>query len=435
LTRAAPRSLRLEFGLAAAVLAVPVWYFATEITPDPWILGWSKRWVAALLTCLVLGALVLASYRVALPRPLAVARRLAVLLSISTFACLLGLELALNAVDSGSYEPLDNSGRHVADPDLGHVYAPNHRQVLQSREFRALWTSNAQGVRAPRDFGPKPIGAVRVLCVGDSFTACDQVDYEGTWSAHLEAQLNLELGAGRVEVVNAGFPGFNTVNEARWIAKFGAAFEPDLVLLAMTPNDLSENQFPLQYTARDGALVSSRSTRADGERHAERASWWRLAAAVERSLLLQRIERSPRARKLLGRPEYNHVEAYLVAPNEKSRKLFALAGEHVLAARDNAAKLGARFALLTIPYRHQLRELGPGLDGARFGAQWVEFGAEHGFPAADALPEFLAAERPESLHWKEDTHCTAAGNAAVAAAARKLLLEHRDALGLEGESR
>ncbi len=435
MTPADPRSRRLEFGLAVAVLAVPVWYFATEITPDPWILGWSKPWAAALLACVLLGALLLASYRMSLPRPLAAARRFAVVLGASTFACLLGIELALRAFDSGSYEPLDNSGRHVADPDVGHVYAPNHRQVLQSREFRALWTSNAQGVRAPRDFGPKPAGVARVLCVGDSFTACDQVDYEGTWSAQLEVRLNVELGAERVEVVNAGFPGFNTVNEARWIAKFGAAFEPDVVLLAMTPNDLSENQFPLQYTARDGALVSSRSTRADRDRHAERASWWRLAAAVERSLLLQRLDRSPRARKLLGKSEYNHVEAFLVAPNEKSRKLFALAEEHVLAARDNAAKLGARFALLTIPYRHQLRDLGPGLDGARFGAHWVEFAASHGFPAADALPEFLSAARTESLHWKEDTHCTAAGNQAVAAAACKLLLEHRHELGLEGDAR
>jgi hypothetical protein len=65
-----------------------------------------------------------------------------------------------------------------------------------------------------------------------------------------------------------------------------------------------------------------------------------------------------------------------------------------------------------------------------FGRHWEQFGAAQGFPARDALPHFTTHADPSSLHWREDTHCTAAGYELVARAACELLLEQRDALGL-----
>ncbi len=419
-----------EFALAALALGAPLWFLVSELTPQPFVFGWSKRWCLAIAGYGAFYALALWSYRTHLPRALALVRKAFVALALSVWLALGGIEAALRLADRPAFEPLDNAGRHVADPDVGHVYKPGHEQVLQSREFRALWRSNARGVRAERDFGAKPQGVARVVCVGDSFTACDQVDYAQSWPAVLERCLGENFGAGRVEVVNAGFPGFGTVNEARWIAKFGAAFEPDVVLLAMTPNDLLENQFPLQYTARAGAMVSSASTEEDRVRHERRAAWWRLAAAVERSFLADRLQRSPAFKRLLSRRPYNHLEAYLIERNEKAQRLYELAERHLLEARANAAALGASFAVLVIPYSHQLAPLGPGLDPARFGDHWREFGAAQGFPVVDARGKFLEHPAPHTLHWKEDSHCTAEGYALVAQAACEMLLAKRDELGL-----
>lgn len=427
---ASPRTSGLERWLAALVFGVPLYYLVTEHTRELFFVTWSKPWTLGVLLYSAFLCALLWSYTRVWPRWLEVLRRIALVLTGSTFAALVALEVGLRIADRPKYQELDNSGRHAADPDVGHVYVPNHRQTLQSREYRVEWASNAQGVRCDRDFGPKQPGVIRVLCVGDSFTACDQVEYRESWPAVLEACLNHDLQPARFEVVNAGFPGFATVNEARWIAKFAAAFAPDVVLLGMTPNDLLENQFPLQYTARNGQMVSSASTDADAQRYEHRKNWWCLAGVVERSLLKARFDKAPAVRRLLGRPPINHMEAYMVERNEKAQRLYALCEQYLEDARANAESLGAKFGLVVIPYSHQMHALGPNLDPTRFGRHWTEYAAAHGVMAVDALSAFLAHEEPASLHWKEDTHCTAAGYALVAAEVCRMLVEHREELGL-----
>jgi len=420
----------LERWVAAAAFATPLYYLVTERTRDPFLFGWSKTWVAMIVGYSAFYAALLATYSRPWPKLVRTLRSLVVASWTTLIVVLVGAELVLRAQDHPRYEEIDNTGRHAPDPDVGHIYVPNHTQVLQSREFRSTWSSNAQGVRSNRDFGPKAPGVIRVLCVGDSFTACDQVDYEQSWPAVLEACLRSRYGASRIEVVNAGFPGYATVNEARWIAKFGAAFEPDVVLLAMTPNDLLENLQPLQYTAVDGAMVSSESNEQDKLRFERRRKWWCLAGVINRSLLLQRLDRSPAYRRLLGRRPINHVEAYMVKRDEKAERVYAVAEGYLLEAKANAAALGAAFAVIVIPYSHQLHPLGPGLDPTRFGRAWTEFGATHGIPVADALPNFMAQPDPSKLHWKEDSHCNAEGYAIVAQTACELLINRRSELRL-----
>ena len=428
-----PRTNRLERITATVLVALLLAYVATERSSDPWILGWSQPWVALLVGSVGLAVLSLGSYRRALPTWLSATRRTLVASTAAIVVLLVATESALQAADRPAYEELDNSGRHAADPDVGHVYVPSHRQVLQTREYRIEWTSNVQGVRAERDFGPKAAGVTRILCVGDSFTACDQVPYAQSWPAVLEASLAQRLAeAGstrRVEVVNAGFPGFSTANEAAWIAKFGASFEPDLVLIATTPNDLSENPFPLQYTARDGRMVSASATEDDERRYEHRRNWWCVAGALERSLLAQRIAASPAWARLRGRPPFHHIEAYESQPGPKAQRLYELADRCMLAARDASIALGARFGIVVIPYSRQLHEFDAGLDGGAYGAHWREFAQRNGLACIDARERFLDHAAPATLYWREDNHCTAAGYALVAEAAAELVWSRRNELG------
>lgn len=428
-----PRTSTLERAAATALLGLLLAYVATERTSEPWILGWSKPWVALLLACIGLAVVTLGSYRRGLPGWLSATRRTLVASAAAIVLLLVVTETVLRAADKPAYEELDNSGRHAADPDVGHVYVPNHRQVLQTREYRVEWASNAQGVRSDRDFGPKAAEVTRILCVGDSFTACDQVPGAQSWPAALEANLARRLAESgstrRIEVVNAGFPGFSTANEAAWLAKFGARFEPDLVLVATTPNDLSENPFPLQYTARGGRLVSARATQDDEARFEHRRRWWCLGGAIERSRLAQRIVASAAWARLRGRPPFHHIEAYEALPSPKAQRLYELADRCMLEARAASEALGARFGIVVIPYARQLREFEAGLDGGAYGAHWRDFAARHGLACVDTRERFLAHADPASLYWREDNHCTAAGYALVAEAAAELVWSRRVELG------
>lgn len=429
-----PRARKIERSVAALLVALVLWYYLSERTPELFLFTWCKSWSAQILVVLAAGVALLVSYSRELARPLETLRRVAVVGAASLVLALVGIESTLRLTDHPRFEERDNSGRHAPDPDVGHVYVANHTQVLQTREFSVEWKSNAQGVRGERDFGPKAPGVTRILCVGDSFTACDQVPYAQTWPAVLEAELSKRLTEAqserKVEVVNCGFPGFSTANEAAWIAKFAGAFEPDVVLVATTPNDLSENPFPLQYAVRDGTLVSATATESDLERIHHRRNWWCLPGVIERSKLAQRFDASQRLRTLLGRTPFHHVEAYQATLSEKAVRLYDLADKSMLAAAEAAEKLGARFGIVVIPYRTQLVPLPGGLDGDAYGRHWLEFTTEQGItPFVDNRAAFIAHGDLGALYWAEDNHCTAEGYALVARTTAEALWELRTQLG------
>jgi hypothetical protein len=230
--------------------------------------------------------------------------------------------------------------------------------------------------------------------------------------------------------VNAGFPGYCTEQEATWVAKFGAGFDPDVVLLALTPNDFLEIETPDYITARDGALVSRHATPEQERSWYARWQWWSLPGYVWRSRLAVLYRRSDWRREMRGRAEYAHAYAYMPDPDERGREQREAVRAALLKAREAAAELGASFAVLVVPFREQLGELPGDLDATAVGRRVLAFADEHGFPAADALPAFRAHPDPPSLYWREDGHCTAEGYALLAATARELLLNHADALGL-----
>lgn len=417
--------------MGACPLAGAILYVATDHGRDPSLGPLTGTQLGTLLLLGVALATFLASYGWRLPRLLARARRGLVLASAATLATLLALELALLAADDAPYAAIEDRGRHVADPECAHVFAPNWSGVLQSREFRVEWRSNAQGIRADRDVGPKPEGLVRVLAVGDSFTAGDQVPLSETWPGVLESELRRALGPERIEVWNAGFPGYGTELEARWLETRAAAFEPDLVVLALTPNDLGENEHPLRTIALDGALVRADRSAWAASRYAHRQRWWCLAGYVERSQLARRVDpRGLYERLRWGRGEVAHAHAYRPPVEPAAARQWELTEGALLRARVASEALGARFAAIAIPFRAQLGELGPGLDAAHFGARLHALGQREGFPVLDLFDAFRAHPAPAELYWSEDAHCTALGYALVGQRTAAFLLERGDELGL-----
>ena len=417
--------------LGAALLGLGLLYVATDHGRAPEFGPWTRGQLAACAVLLAALGLWLASYRLSLPRRVEALRRGVAVAGSAALGTLCALELGLRWADEAPYRGREDRGRHAPDPVCGHVFAPNWSGVLEQREFRVPWRSNAQGIRADRDVGPKRQGVLRVLAVGDSFTAGDQVPLAATWPGVLESELERALGSDRVEVWNAGFPGYGTELEARWIETRAAGFEPDLVLLALTPNDLGENEDPLRTTALDGALVRADRGAWAAARHAHRSRWWCLAGHVERSALVRVLDPLGRYRRLRwGRGEVPHANAYRPPADPRAERQWALAEAALERARDASGDLGAHFAGLVLPFRAQLGELEGGLDPGHFGAHWEAFGRRTGFPVLDLLPAFRSHPEPRSLFWREDGHCTAAGYRLVGERAAAFLLERAAELGL-----
>lgn len=419
-------------GAAALILSGPLVYWLTDLAVQPFWWRFSRRqlfWIVSYGGGL---AVFVASYRWPVPSFVAGFRALVLGVAATLLATgLLGEVIVRWMEPPPRFEALPYSDlRHAPDPDLGHVFVPHRSLELQTSEFRSTWHTNGEGVRADRDYGPKPPGVFRVLVIGDSFTAGGQVSLAETYPGVLESELVASLGAGRVEVINAGHPAYGTVHAQRWVEKFAARFEPDLVVHGMTPNDLVENLHPLLVTAEGGRLRWKTSTAAHRARWTDRQRWYSVPGMLSRSLLLQRLGSAPFVRQLTLGYVYPHRHVYQREQDETSRQRYELVYQNLERLLAHTEALGARLAIVMIPFREQLTDLRPGLDPFAYSRRIAAWGAERDVPVIDSLPAFRAHPSPRSLYWQKDAHCTAAGYRLIGETLAESLLAHAPALGL-----
>ncbi len=390
------------------LLAIPLFYLLTfrsaEVT---YFDRYSPRLAALIVLYATAMAIYLVSYRWPLWRVLETARSYAVVGLFALFMSGVVGEVFLRVIDRPPYAPTNNGGRHKYDPDLGHVYVPNHRQMLQTREWRQEWRSNAEGVRADRDYGPKPDGVTRILVLGDSFTVGDQVPLEDTYPGVMQRLFDRHRGARAVEVINAGFPSYGTIHAARYLDKFGVAFAPDIIIFGATPNDLVENINPLATIARDGALVRADAT--DGQIAAwyDRTRWYSLPGYWQRSFFKRRLD-ILWSRVTVG-PPYVHRRAFMVAQDAESIDLYDVVYRQIDHMRARARSIGAAFVIMAIPLREQFGSMGDGLDPSLYGRRLGAYAAQNNIRFLDLYPLFADHPNPANLYWAEDIHCTAAG--------------------------
>lgn len=106
------------------------------------------------------------------------------------------------------------------------------------------FTTNSFGFRGRETSVEKPPKTLRVLMVGDSVTFGHSMDNEQTFSSLLEAALNKHFsdegeGDSTVEVVNTAVPGNAPFQEYHDL-KRGLQFNPDVIVLQVTLNDIIE---------------------------------------------------------------------------------------------------------------------------------------------------------------------------------------------------
>lgn len=102
------------------------------------------------------------------------------------------------------------------------------------------WRNNAQGFRNDYDVTPEPApGVIRVMSIGDSFTAGYRLEQNETFSFLLEQYLNTRSDGSKYEVLISAVD--DSTAALDYLSSSGLSFKPKLVLLGLTlGNDISQ---------------------------------------------------------------------------------------------------------------------------------------------------------------------------------------------------
>jgi len=126
------------------------------------------------------------------------------------------------------YNEADGGGDLVPNQDGVWAIWPHRPYHVQT---------NSDGLRNAEEVDPH--AELTILAVGDSFTFGPYVPNEDTWPAWLEHMLRTSLGPG-VQVLNGGVARYTIQDEHHYLAERGLSLEPDLVIIAFYPNDISD---------------------------------------------------------------------------------------------------------------------------------------------------------------------------------------------------
>jgi hypothetical protein len=283
---------------------------------------------------------------------------------------------------------------------------------------------NSVGMRDREHALEKTAGTFRILLMGDSFMEALQVPADSMLATLMERDLTRATGRP-VEVINAGVSGWGTGDELRYLTRYGRAYQPDLVVVAMTlHNDISDNLRREWYTLRDGALV---------DRDPQPKSWFEFKTLQLKAFLATRVQLYQLLRRVrhLGEMQQvaqalnSHVVQLFTVPSPPDIVLGDQLTDHLLAAvRDTSKADGSRMAVVLLPIAYQLSDSAfasfvknsemPPDRMARYEPQTVirRMTDSLEIPVVDLLPAFQewtsAAKAPLYLSW--DGHWNDAGH-------------------------
>lgn len=106
----------------------------------------------------------------------------------------------------------------ISDPDLGYRLNPSDPEI------------NELSMKDREVTSPKPTGVFRILVLGDSVTYLGRPNFVDL----LKQRFSIYP---KIEVYNAGTPGYTTYQELVYLKKYISLIQPDLVILSYCTND------------------------------------------------------------------------------------------------------------------------------------------------------------------------------------------------------
>ena len=333
-------------------------------------------------------------------------------------------------------------------------YVP-HAFYLHVKEGRSQGYFNGHGFRDVERSLEKPANTYRIAVFGDSFAEGLQVPLESTMPSLMEARLREARPTPRIEVLNLAQSGFGTTDEYLRFERFGKAFSPDVVVVAVcVGNDIRNNSRTLNADAMtyyyalgaDGQLVLDSTL---PEAYAKRPAFQRAFQAVKRhsylaSLVAERVwllrqaeaARDSEARLVAAEPvasgalaPLDDLNVFVDDPPRAWKDSWEVTQAVLLRFRDDAKAAGARFVVMTIPPAEQIdeaaraeteRRVGRKLDWDRADTVLVPFAQANAIPILPLAPVFRSTytRTREPLygfaggvnvgHWNERGHALAA---------------------------
>jgi len=142
-------------------------------------------------------------------------------------------------VDNGEVEWGHITGFGPRVNSIAHAYMVDFEGQLV---YDTIVEYNAKGYRGPEFSYEKPDDVYRILIIGDSFVEALQVDYEETFYALLQNQLDEHATPDRrYEVIAQGRTGWGTLQEYLYYQAEGYKYNADLVVLMFFINDVPDN--------------------------------------------------------------------------------------------------------------------------------------------------------------------------------------------------
>lgn len=171
------------------------------------------------------------------------------LLVLSTLAALVIAEIGLRILRPQVF-PTIPRGMFTERRDGFVVLTPGFAGTISRAEFHAPFRISDFGVRGP---GPaqRRENTFQILALGDSQTFGFGVLDDQTYCVRLQEILADRHPQLDVRVVNAGVPGYGTVDELIWLRRRGREVEPDLILAQF----LSVNDFEINRDSPHAAAL------------------------------------------------------------------------------------------------------------------------------------------------------------------------------------
>lgn len=296
---------------------------------------------------------------------------------------------------------------------------------------------NDRGFRGTRPTAlEKNTGTIRIVTLGESSTEDGLVPDGQTWPEVLEARMNAQIGANRVEILNLGCSGYSMAASFRNLQHNGLKFKPDIVVLYHGNND-----FWKAFMRLPGLQMLE--TRVDYE--ARRTTWF--SRLLCKSIIIDRINRllyyqnmapnrrlldeywkTPDSRKcdvdLTGIENEARVELGRIVSLCDSNKIPVVVGIQASLMKEslNESELHAMWEVLRWEYNGAPIKWSVYVDGPkRVKAMEREFAREHRLVCVD-----VEAAVPKTVtNFIDHIHSTEAGSAAIAAAFADGLLKSK----------
>jgi hypothetical protein len=106
--------------------------------------------------------------------------------------------------------------------------------------FSTTFRTNSRGLRDKEYTLEKSAGVKRIVVIGDSHTWGYGVNNDEIYTERLESLLP------NTEVINLGVTGFNNFKEINYFKREGTKYDPDMLILGFTLNDMLENLSSLE---------------------------------------------------------------------------------------------------------------------------------------------------------------------------------------------